>query len=206
MVQPTMSIVEAQRFMGQNNIRHLPVVGDGKQLMGLVTRQTLLVDPGRLGSLDLWEIARALTELTVKDVMIKARDVITVDQDATVEEAAKIMVDRKVGGLPVLEDGVVIGIITDTDLLAHLSDLLGEHVPGVRIMYRMPERAGSLQEVTSSIGKQDWGIYGGGYVESPKRPGYWDYVIKVRDAPKEDLVSILEKIEDLEILDVRETT
>ena len=68
MAQPTMSIVEAQRYMGENNIRHLPVVGDGKLLLGLVTRQTLLVDPGRLGSLDLWEIARTLTGLTVGEV------------------------------------------------------------------------------------------------------------------------------------------
>ena len=58
MARPTMPIVEAQRFMGKNHLRHLPIVGDGKRLLGLVTRQTLLVDPGRLGSLDLWDIAR----------------------------------------------------------------------------------------------------------------------------------------------------
>ena len=50
MAQPDMPIVEAQRFMGENNIRHLPIVGDGKRMLGLITRQVLLVDPGRLGS------------------------------------------------------------------------------------------------------------------------------------------------------------
>ncbi|HSR33326.1 MAG TPA: CBS domain-containing protein [Anaerolineae bacterium] len=204
MAQPTMPIVEAQRYMGENNIRHLPVVGDGKRLLGLVTRQTLLVDPGRLGSLDLWEITRTLTELTVKDVMIKAKSVVTVSQDATVEEAACIMVAEKIGGLPVLEDDIVIGIITDTDLLAHLTELLGEHVPGVRVTYRMPEKLGSLVQVTEAIADHGWGIYGGGYVVTPRRAGYWDYVVKVREAPKEELVKVLEQIEDLEIIDVRE--
>ena len=56
MVQPTMPIVEAQRYMAENNIRHLPITGKGKRLSGLVTRQTLLVQPATLGSLNVWEI------------------------------------------------------------------------------------------------------------------------------------------------------
>ena len=205
MAQPSMPIIEAQLYMGENNIRHLPIVGDGKRLLGLVTRQTLLVDPGRLGSLDVWDIARTLGGLTVKDVMVKARDVIAIDQSATIEEAARVMVSKKIGCLPVLEDGIVIGIITEADLLAHLTELLGEQVPGVRVTYRMPDRLGSLAEVTTAIAERGWGIYAGGYVVTPKRPGYWDYVLKVRDASKDELVSVLEQIENLEILDVRET-
>ena len=204
MAAPNMPIIDAQRFMGENNIRHLPIVGDGKRLLGLVTRQNLLVDPGRLGSLDLWDIARTLTSLTVTDVMVKLADVITVEPTSTVEGAARIMVEKKVGCLPVLDEGVVVGIITETDLLAHLSDLLGEHVPGVRVMYRMPEKAGSLVEVTASIAEKGWGIYGGGYVVTPKMPGYWDYVVKIRAAPRDEVVAILEQIDDLEIVDVRE--
>ena len=97
---PEMTIVEAQRYMGENKVRHLPVVGDGKRLVGLITRQALLIDPGRLGSLDLWEIARTLSGLAVKDVMIKAKDVITISPDCTIEDAARVMVERKVGCQP----------------------------------------------------------------------------------------------------------
>ena len=107
MAEPTMSIIAARRYMGENNIRHLPVVGDGKRLLGLVTRQTLLVDPGRLGSLDVWEIARTLSGLALEDVMTPAEDVITAGPDITIEEAARIMVENKIGCLPVLEEGVV---------------------------------------------------------------------------------------------------
>lgn len=206
MARPNMPIVEAQRYMGENNIRHLPIVGDGKRLLGLVTRQTLLVDPGRLGSLDVWDIARTLTELTVKDVMIKGKDVTSIDQNATLEDAAQIMVKSKIGGLPVLDDGVVVGILTDTDLLAHLSDLLGEHVPGLRVTFRAPERVGVLADVTNAIAEQGWGIYASGYVRTPKQPDQWDYVFKIRHASKDEVVTVLEQIEDVEILDVRETT
>jgi acetoin utilization protein AcuB len=205
MVQPAMSIVEAQRFMGENNIRHLPVVGDGKRLLGLVTRQTLMVDPGRLGSLDVWDIARTLTELTAKDVMIKARDVVTVEPDTTLENAAQIMVEKKIGGLPVLEEGVLIGIITDTDLLAHLSDLLGEHVPGVRISFRTPDKVGVMADVTNAVAEHGWGIYASGYVRTPKQPDHWDYVFKVRHATKDEFVTVLRQVPDIEILDVRVT-
>ena len=117
MAEPDMPAVDAQRLMTEARIRRLPVVGDGKRLLGLVTRQSLLVDPGKLGSLNMWDIASYLSGLTLKDVMLKAADVVTVGPDLTIEEAARIMVEKKIGCLPVLEDGVVVGIITETDLL-----------------------------------------------------------------------------------------
>jgi len=204
MAESTMSIVAAQRYMGENDIRHLPVVGDGKSLLGLITRQRLLVDPGRLGSLDVWEIARYLTGLTVKDVMIKAKDVITMGQNTTLEEAARIMVENKIGCLPVMREGIVIGIITEIDLLAQLTKLLGGSVVGVRATVRVPDKVGEFAKITSAIASQGWGIYAAGGVPAPKHPGYWDAVFKVRGVPKDDLVAVLEKVEGQEIVDVRE--
>ena len=199
-----MDIVEAQRFMGENDIRHLPIVGDGKRLLGLVTRQSLLVDPGRLGSLNIWEITRYLTGLSVKDVMVKAEDVVTVEQDTTIEEAARIMVEKRIGCLPVLEEGVVVGIITYTDLLAHLSTLLGWPFSGVRVTMRMPDRVGEFAKVTKALASQGGGIYGAGGAPAPKHSGYWDGVFKVRGVSRDDLVAELAKIEGQEIVDVRE--
>lgn len=204
MAEPTMSIVEAQRFMGENDIRHLPIVGDGKRLLGLVTRQSLLVDPGRLGSLNVWEITRYLSGLTVKDVMSKAKEVIAVSQDATIEEAARIMIEKKVGCLPVVEEGIVIGIITETDLLAQLTNLLGGALFGVRVTMRVPDKTGEFAKITSAIASQGWGIYAAGGVPAPKHAGYWNEVFKVRGVPKDDLIAVLEKIEGQEIVDIRE--
>jgi acetoin utilization protein AcuB len=204
LAEPTMPIIEAQRYMGENNIRHLPVVGDGKRLSGLVTRQTLLVDPGRLGSLDLWEIARTLTGLRVRDVMIKAKDVITIGQDATIEEAARLMVEKKIGGLPVVEEGIVIGIITDTDLLAQLMEMMATREHGVRVTVRQPNQPGELARLVGAISAQGWGILALGGSNTPKDETRWDAVIKIGNVPKEKVVAAIETLENKEIVDVRE--
>ena len=204
MVQPTMSVVEAQRYMGENNIRHLPIVGKGKRLLGLVTRQTLLVQPATLGSLNVWEITRFLSDMTIGDVMVKAKDVITIEKDATIEEAARIMVEKKIGCLPVLEGGVVVGVITEIDLLAELMEMMATRVSGVRVTVRMPDQRGELAKLVSAISAQGWGILACGGVPSPKDPGKWDAVVKIRDVPKEEIVAALEKVEGQEIVDVRE--
>lgn len=204
MVETTMSVVEAQGIMAETKVRHLPVVGKGKQLLGLITRQRLRIAPTELGSLNVWEITRYLSNLTVKDVMVKGKDVITIQPDATLEEAAQIMVQHKIDCLPVLEEGIVVGIITEVDMLVELSDLLGGGKPGVRVTMRVPDKIGEFAKITSAVSSQGWEIYASGGVPSPKRAGYWDFVIKVRDVPKDDVVAVLEKIEGQEIVDVRE--
>jgi acetoin utilization protein AcuB len=188
MAEPTMSIVEAQRYMGENNIRHLPVVGDGKRLLGLVTRQT----------------ARTLSGLTLEDVMTKAEDVITTGPDITIEEAARIMVENKIGCLPVVEKGIVTGIITEIDLLAHLMEMMATRIPGVRVTVRMPNVEGELAKLVGAISAQGWGILACGGAPAPKEPGKWDAVVKIRYVPKEEIVAVLEKVEGQEIVDVRE--
>lgn len=205
LAEPEMTIVEAQRFMGQNNVRHLPVVGDGKRLLGLVTRQTLMVEPGRLGSLDVWDIARTLSGLRVTDVMVKARDVITVGQDLTIEEAAHLMVEKKIGCLPVLDGGAVVGIITETDLLAQLAEIMGTRRRGVRVTVRMSnDKAGELARLVSAINGQGWGIMALGGAPVPKDPAWWDAVVKIRSVAKDEVVAVLQQVEGQRIVDVRE--
>jgi acetoin utilization protein AcuB len=206
MVSPTTPASEAQKVMRENKIRHLPVVGDGKRLVGLITRERLGVSPTDLGSLNVWEITRYLSNLTVKDMMLKREDVITIEPDAALEEAAQIMAKHKIGCLVVLEENVVVGIITETDMLVQLNDLLGGGVAGVRVTIRVPDKVGEFTKVTSAIASHGWGIYASGSVPAPKHPGYWDLVVKVRGVPKDDLVAVLEKIEGQEIIDARQTT
>jgi acetoin utilization protein AcuB len=204
MVPPTTPAAEAQQVMRENKVRHLPVVGDGKRLEGLITRERLRVSPTDLGSLNVWEITRFLSNMTVKDMMLKGNDVITIAPDVTLEEAAQIMARKKIGCLVVLEQDVVVGIITETDMLVELNQLLGGNVTGVRVTMRMPDRIGEFAKIFGAISSHGWGIYASGSLPTPKHPGYWDVVVKVRNVPKDDLVAVLEKIEDQEIVDVRE--
>jgi acetoin utilization protein AcuB len=204
MVPPTTPAAEAQQVMRDNKIRHLPVVGDGKRLEGLITRERLRVSPADLGSLNVWEITRFLSNMTVKDMMLKGKDVITSAPDLTLEEAAQIMAKEKIGCLVVLEQDVVVGIITETDMLVELNQMLGGDVSGVRVTIRIPDRIGEFAKIFGAISSHGWGIYASGSVPTPKHPGYWDVVVKVRNVPKDDLVAVLEKIEDQEIVDARE--
>jgi acetoin utilization protein AcuB len=204
MIPPSMPASDAQKIMVENKLRHLPVIGDGKRPMGLITRQTLRIPPADLGSLNVWEITRYLSELKVEDVMVTEKDLVTIGPDATVEEAAQTMAENRYGCLPVAEDNVVVGIITETDLLVKLADLLGGYVHGVRATVRLPGKIGGYAKVISAISARGWGMYATGSVPAPKREGYWDIVLKVRDVAQEDLFAVLEELEDCEIVDMRE--
>lgn len=205
MVAPDTPAVEAQNLMIENNVRHLPVIGDGKRLLGLVTRERLKVPPTDLGSLNVWEISRFLSNLKVSDVMIKLNDLYITSPDTTLEDAAKVMCQHRIGSLLVVEDEVVVGIITEVDMLAELSNLLGGNVKGVRVVIRVPDQVGEYAKVMEAITAQGWGIYASGGVPTPKKPGYWDLVVKVREVPKDELLAVLEKIEGQEVIDIRET-
>lgn len=203
MVDPETTIIEAQTIIAENNIRHLPVVGDGKRLMGLITRQRMRIPPTELASLNVWEITKYLSNLRVKDVMVKRKDVITISPDNTLENAAIRMIQEKIGSLLVLEGEIVTGIITDTDMMIQLTEVLGANEPGVRVTIRMPNVKGELAKVMGAITEQGWGIYASGGVKTPKDPGHWDCVIKIRNVSKDQVQSILEKIESQEIIDIR---
>ena len=206
MVGPEVGVAEAQRLMMANHVRQLPVVGDGKRLLGMVTRQQLTVSPEQLGSLDVWEITRYLSSLTVARVMITGSELHTIGPDATLEEAAALLIEHKLGGLPVVEEGdVVVGIITETDLLIELQHLLGGRDAGWRLVIRVPERMGEFRKIVRVIADNGWGLMAMGSVRSPRRPGFWDVVVKVRYAGRDELVAALSAIEDQEIVDVRET-
>ncbi|MBC8509159.1 MAG: CBS domain-containing protein [Anaerolineales bacterium] len=204
MISPDTPASDAQKMMIENNVRHLPVVGDGKRIVGLITRDRLRVPPTDLGSLNVWEISRILSDLKVKDMMVKGKDLFSIGPDMTLEEAAQAMIKNKVGCLPVVEDDVVVGIITEVDMLAELSDLLGGTVEGVRITVRVPDKVGEYAKITSAIAEKGWGIYTSGGVPAPKRPGFWDVILKVRNVSRDDLVAVIKEIDGQEVIDARE--
>src|SRR5512136_2093206 len=99
-ISPDMPIVDALNMMRREHIRRAPVVKDGK-LVGIVSDKDLLnASPSAATTLSVWEINYLISKILVKDVM--AKKVITVTEDTPIEEAARIMVDSKIGGLPVM--------------------------------------------------------------------------------------------------------
>jgi len=110
-----MPVLEARQVMERQRIRHLPVT-DGGRLMGIVTDRDIRLNlPSPATSLSVWEVNYLIARLTVGSVMRQA--VITVDPQRDAAEAARIMLDHKIGALPVVDGGVVVGIVTETDML-----------------------------------------------------------------------------------------
>jgi acetoin utilization protein AcuB len=114
-VPPTMPVLEARYLMLEKKIRHL-LVTDGATLIGIVTdRDIRLTLPSAATSLSVWEINYFLARLTVGTVM--SRNVVVIESDREPREAAQLMLDHGVGALPVVDGGLLVGIITETDLL-----------------------------------------------------------------------------------------
>lgn len=114
-VSPSIPVDEARALMQQQRIRHLPVLENG-QLVGIVSdRDIRLVLPSPATSLSVYEIGYLLTRLTVGEIMTYFP--VTIGADRLVAEAVKRMLAYKIGALPVVEKGKVIGILTRTNLL-----------------------------------------------------------------------------------------
>jgi acetoin utilization protein AcuB len=199
----TTPLTEAQQIMVENKIRHLLVAGQGKRLLGLITRQRLLFKPEFLASLNVWEITRYLSSITVKDVMLKGDEVHTIDPDRTVEWAAKVITDEKIGCLPVIEDEVIVGILTETDLLRHMQVMLGLFQQSVRVTLRMPDRMGEFAKIARVLADNQLGVYSVGVYPTPRREGCYDAVLKIPHIQQDELVQLLKQIEGQEIIDVR---
>lgn len=129
-------ITDAQRIMQENNVRRLPVVDKGK-LAGIITRTRLRdAAPSVATSLNTWELHYLLSKITVRDVM--ERNVLTTGPDVAIEEAAAIMAENRIGAMPVMDDGRLVGIITATDLFRLLVNVLGVRQPGARVHIKEP--------------------------------------------------------------------
>ncbi len=205
LIQPSTPAQDVEQIMRENNIRHLPVVESGKRLAGLMTRQRLTLDPADMSSLNVWEISRYLSGLKVKELMIKAPDVFTITPDRTVERAASIMTERKIGCLPVVEDGaVVVGILTEIDLLRAFQAMLGLPAEGVRLTMRMPDRKGEFIKLAAVMIEHGWGIMGIGSFPSPRNPGFYDVVVKVQHCTLDEVRQAVSGILDQSIVDIRE--
>ncbi|MEW5940716.1 MAG: CBS domain-containing protein, partial [Chloroflexota bacterium] len=100
-------------------------------------------------TLSVWEMNYLLSKLTVSEVMTK--NVITVAEDTPIEEAARIMADNKIGGLPVVKGARVVGIITETNLFKMFLELMGAREQGVRVTALIEDKPGMLAKLTKAI-------------------------------------------------------
>lgn len=200
-IRPEAAVTEAQAVLKREKIHRLPVVDKTNKLVGIVTEKDLLyASPSPATTLNVYEMNDLLSKLHVEKIMSK--DVMTISEDTLVEDAAHLMMDRNIGGLPVMRGGVLTGIVTESDIFRLFIELFGTRRKGFRIEAVISEEPGMLAKMTSAIAE-----LGGNIISLGTFPGD-DVVssivlIKVEDVEKEKLrQSLVPYVK--EMLDFRE--
>jgi acetoin utilization protein AcuB len=195
-------ISSAHRYMQEQDIRHLPVVNRSGKLVGIVTEDDLLkAEPSGVTLLSVWEIHSLLEKVKVRNVMVG--DVIITTEDTPIEEAAHLMMDHKIGCLPVMREDRLVGIVTESDIFRTFMEFFSARQKGLRITLEIPDTEGQLAKVAQAIADH------GGYIaacgtfmsDDPTKSGL---VLKVRNVERESLTAALSSIEGERTLDVRE--
>jgi acetoin utilization protein AcuB len=156
-VKPDTTVTDAQSIMRREKIHHLPVLDKHNRLIGIVTEKDLLyASPSPATTLSVFEMSALLSKLPVKEVMTK--DVIAIQEDTLIEDAAHIMADNDIGGLPVLREDVLVGIVTESDIFRLFIDLFGTRKKGVRVTALMPEVPGQLAKITGAVAEKGGNI------------------------------------------------
>jgi len=200
-VQHDVSITEALKVMRENQVRRLPVLDDEGGMVGIVSEKDLLyASPSPATSLSIYELHYMLTHLKVSELM--TAEVRSVAPDVPLEEAARIMADNKLGGLPVMESGRLVGIITETDIFKVFLELLGAREKGLRLTIEIPERKGEIARLTTEIARLGGNILAlGTFLGDDPTTGV--VTVKVEDVPLGQIEAAIEGL-DLELLDARE--
>ncbi len=197
-----MSVSDALDLMHEKKVHRLPVLDSNGKLAGIVSEGDLLyASPSPATTLNVWEMHTLLAKLKVEKVM--TRKVITVTEDTPVEEAARIMVEKKIGGLPVLREKVLVGIITETDLFKVFVSLFGGLRPGVRVSASISGAKGTFSKITTAISNAGGNIVGLGFDEVSEAPNEsWEMTMKVQDLSKNKVMEVLKPVVG-KILDIR---
>jgi acetoin utilization protein AcuB len=193
-------INQALQFMRDKKVRRLPVLNKKGKLVGIVSERDLLyASPSPVTSLSIHELHYLVSKITVGGVMTK--DVITVSEYTPLEEAARIMADNKIGGLPVVRDGKLVGIITESDLFKIFTEILGARDMGVRLSMLVPEQPGVLADITRAIADMGGNIISLGTFLG-EDPTNRLITVKVANVPEDKLVAEMKALA-LEIEDAR---
>jgi acetoin utilization protein AcuB len=189
--------------MNEQNVRHLPVVKSDDKMIVLIAEDDLLkAEPSSATSLSVWEIHYLLMKVKVKTVMVK--NIITTTEDTPIEEAAHLMLDHKIGCLPVIRDNKLVGIITEGDIFRTFMELFAAREKGLRITLECPNKAGELAKISKAVADE------GGYISACGTFQLDDtakggVVLKGRNVDSKILADALSKIEGSKIIDIHKT-
>lgn len=200
-ISPDLPIAEALEKMRHDGVHRYPVLDKKGKMIGIVTHTDLLyASPSSVTSLNVWELTYLLNQVKVKEAM--TRQVITVKEDCPIEDAARLMRDHEIGGLPVMRGDQLVGIITESDLFDVFLELLMAQEKGLRLTVLAPYFKGSLAQISSAITEKGGLILALNTFRGEDESN-WGCHLKVADITKEELLEVVKPLV-VEILDVRE--
>lgn len=187
------NIIEALSLMKDSSIRRLPVMDNGK-VVGIVTIADLnRASPSSATTLSKHELNYLLAKTKIKDILPSNQKVITIGPNNYIETAARLMRENKVSGLPVVdENGILAGIITETDVFDALIDVLGVTSPHTRIDFYTLDRPGTVAEITTLIAEKGKNIVNTVAYYDNKKDMY-KMVIRLEELDCQDVVDALKE-------------
>jgi acetoin utilization protein AcuB len=201
-ITPETSLPDALETMRREKVRRLPVLDKQGRLVGIVLEKDLLyASPSPATSLSVHELNYLVAKIKIKDLM--TTDVITCNEDTPLEEAARMMVDNHISGLPVLRGDTLVGMITESDLFKVFLELLGARAWGLRVSIKIQEGRGVLARLTHELAERGANIVALGTFWGDD-PTNREIAFKVQGVERKELEGILAEL-DAEVVDIRET-
>lgn len=187
-ISPNTTIAHAADMMREQKLHRLPVI-ENDQLVGLVTEGTIAeASPSKATSLSIYEMNYLLNKTKVGDVMI--RDVVTISQFASLEDATYLMLKNKIGILPVVDNELLYGVITDRDIFKAFLEVSGYGEEGVRLRFVTENKVGVLEQIIRLLVEENLNI--SNTVNIPRKDG--KVVIEVQLAGDIDMELLKKKI------------
>jgi len=193
-VRPESDPMAAQTLLRYGKFRRLPVVDEKGKLIGIVTASDLerffssVPSPGVVKRQ--YRVDQAMTH-----------PVITVSPDYPLEEAARLMLEHKIGGLPVVKDEHVIGIITESDIFAQLVEVLGGDTSSLRVTVQVPDRPGQFARVTAKIAEMGCNICS---VLSSRADERVNLTMRLQGASRDEIVRAIAELDEIELVHIWE--
>lgn len=201
-ISPETTLDDALSIMEKEHIRRLPVVDKDGNLVGIVTEQDLIkASPSEATLLDKWEIKSLMSTLPVEKIM--TRQVITLTENEVLEEAARIMADKSVSGLPVVRGSKVVGMLTESDIFKIFLEMMGARHSGIRLSFLVENKPGQLAKLSHAVSEIGGDIITMGTFAG-SQSGIGEMMMKVSGVAMEALNEAIAPY-IVEILDARET-
>lgn len=192
-VTPDTSLLKLGKLMRDKGVRRLPVLDNGRVVGIISDRDVRDASPSKATTLDMYEMHYLLAEIKAKDIMTPKP--VTIKPTDTVEKAAMIMLDKKIGGLPVVDEkGALVGIISDQDVFKALVNITGVRDGGIQLGMEIANEAGAMRPIFDLLRKHGARILS--VLSTNNHEGQRNIFLRIRDLPDDAREALLRDVQE----------